>query len=79
MVAGSTTDSGPVPILAVHDGCSAVSASLATQDRICSGVSTSGPGEISPELYGAKAGWAKIFLATPMASTHSRRSCSVDR
>jgi hypothetical protein len=50
MVVGSTTDSGSVPIFAVHEGCSAVSASLATQARICSGVSISGPGEISPAL-----------------------------
>jgi choline dehydrogenase len=32
----------------VHDGWSAVSASRATQSRICSSVSTSAPGEISP-------------------------------
>jgi hypothetical protein len=49
-----------VPILAVHDGCSAVSASRATQSRISSSVSTVGPGEISPPLNGSNAGWLRI-------------------
>ena len=50
IVAGSTTDISSTPILAVHDGCSAVSASARTQSRISSSVSTDGPGESSPSL-----------------------------
>ena len=64
---------------AVHDGCSAVSPSRATHSRICSSVATAGPGDSSPPLYGSNAGWFRIFLATPTASTHSRRSAGVDR
>ena len=76
---GSTTDSSSVPSLAVHDGCSAVSASRATQSRISSSVSTDGPGDVSPALYGSKAGWLRMRRATRTASTHSRRSWSVER
>ena len=79
MLSGSTTLASSVPIFAVHDGCSAVSASLATQSRIWSSVSTSLPGEISPPLNGANAGASRIARVTRIASTHSRRSCSVDR
>lgn len=79
MLVGSTTERGSVPIFAVQEGCSAVSASLATQLRICSGVSISGPGEISPELNSANAGCSRIRRVTCTASTHSRRSCSVER
>ena len=68
-----------MPIFAVHDGCSAVSASLRTQSRISSSVSTAGPGESSPSLNGAKAGWLRMSRATRTASTHSLRSVSVDR
>ena len=64
---------------AVQDGCSAVSASFATQSRICSSVSTALPGEISPPLNGANAGASRIARVTRIASTHSRRSCSVER
>ena len=39
----------------------------------------SGPGESSPSLYGAKAGWLRMSRATRIASTHSRRSVGVDR
>ena len=74
--AGSTTDRSSTPMAAVHDGCSAVSASARTQSRICSSVSTSRPGESSPSLYGAKAGWLRMSRATRIASTHSRRSVS---
>ena len=74
MLAGSTTDIGSVPILAVHDGCSAVSASRATQSRICSSVATSGPGASSPPLNWSNAGWLRMFLAMRIASTHSLRS-----
>src|SRR5256885_15210561 len=79
MLDGSTTDPLPVPILAVQEGCSAVSASLATQSMICWSVSTLGPGDSSPSLYSSKAGWFRMFLATRIASTHSRRSWAVDR
>ena len=68
-----------MPIRAVHDGWSAVSASRATQSRISSSVATDGPGEISPVEYGSKAGWVRIDRATRIASTHSRRSWSVER
>ena len=50
MLAGSTTDSAVVPILQVHEGCSAVSASLATQSRISSSLFTPSPGDSSPSL-----------------------------
>ena len=33
-----------------------------------------GPGESSPSLYGANAGWLRMSRATRIASTHSRRS-----
>ena len=79
IVAGSTTDISSMPILAVHDGCRAVSASARTQSRICSSVSTDGPGESSPSLYGANAGWLRMSRATRTASTHSLRSVGVDR
>ena len=42
-------------------------------------VSTARPGEVSPPLYGSKAGWLRIRRATRTASTHSRRSCAVER
>ena len=42
-----------MPIFAVHDGCSAVSASAATHATISSSVSTSGPGDNSPAENGA--------------------------
>src|SRR6266699_3137501 len=45
MLVGSTTDPSTAPILQVHEGCSAVSPSFATQSRICSPVSTLGPGD----------------------------------
>ena len=64
---------------AVHQGCRAVSASARTQSRISSSVETLGPGESSPSLYGAKAGWLRMSRATRIASTHSRRSFGVDR
>ena len=54
-----------MPIRAVHDGCSAVSASRATQARISSSVATDGPGDISPPLYGAIAGWSRISPGDP--------------
>ena len=79
MYAGEVTAIASVPILAVHDGCSAVSASRATQARISSSVSTPGPGDSSPALYSSKAGWVRIVLAIRIASTHSRRSVGVDR
>ncbi len=63
-----------MPIWQVHDGCSAVSASLATQSRISSSVSTSRPGDSSPSLNWSKAGWLRMSRATRIASTHSRRS-----
>ena len=63
----------------VHDGCSAVSPSFATHARISSSVSTLGPGESSPALNGSNAGWFRMLRATRIASTHSRRSCSVER
>ena len=46
---------------AVQEGCSAVSASRATQSRICSSDSTSGPGEISPPSNAARAGWPRML------------------
>ena len=46
-----------VPIRAVHEGWSAVSASRATQSRISSSLVTAVPGEVSPPLYGSIAGW----------------------
>jgi hypothetical protein len=67
------------PIRAVHDGWRAVSASLRTQSRICSSLATSLPGEISPPLNGANAGASRIARVTRIASTHSRRSWSVER
>ncbi len=79
MLPGSTTAISSVPILQVQDGCRAVSPSLATQARISSSLDTDGPGEISPSLYGASAGWFSSSRATRIDSTHSRRSCSVDR
>jgi hypothetical protein len=36
IICGSVTDIESIPILAVHEGCSAVSESCATQSRICS-------------------------------------------
>ena len=77
--AGSVTASAPVPILAVQDGCSAVSASRRTQSRICSPVATSGPGDSSPALYSSNAGWFRMSRVTRMASAHSWRSVGVDR
>jgi len=50
IVAGSTTDISSTPMAAVHEGCSAVSASARTQSRISSSVETVGPGESSPSL-----------------------------
>ena len=44
IVAGSTTDLSSTPILAVQDGCSAVSASARTQSRISSSVLDRRPG-----------------------------------
>ena len=79
MNAGEVTAIAPVPILAVQEGCSAVSASRATQARISSSVWTPGPGDSSPALYSSKAGWVRIVLATRIASVHSRRSVGVDR
>src|SRR3954462_15584035 len=76
---GCTTDMSAVPIFAVPDGCSAVSASLATHSRISSGVCTLGPGDSSPSLYGSHAGWLRLFRATRLASVHSGRTCWVDR
>ena len=38
-----------------------------------------GPGDVSPPLKGAKAGWLRMARATRIASTHSRRSWSVER
>ena len=76
---GSTTDMPSTPIRQVHDGCSAVSASRATQSRISSSLSTDGPGESSPALNGSNAGWVRIVRAQRTASSHSRRSCSVER
>src|SRR6516164_1518519 len=73
-LAGSVTDSGPVPIAQVHDGCSAVSASRATQARISSSVDTEGPGDSSPALYGSNGGWLRMWRAILMASAHSCRS-----
>ena len=68
-----------MPIFAVQEGCSAVSASLRTQSRISSSVSTDGPGESSPPLNGANAGWLRMLRATRTTSTHSRRSVGVER
>src|SRR5918992_4740397 len=79
IVLGSVTDISSTPILAAQEGCSAVSASLRTHSRISSSVSTEGPGEISPSLYGANAGWLRMARATRTASTHSLRSVGVDR
>ena len=78
MLAGSRTASGPVPILHVQDGCSAVSPSLATQSRICSAVSRS-----VPLLPRAKSGSpqvvfrlsTKLPISSPMTVT--RYSCPV--
>src|SRR6478735_6716059 len=76
MVAGSTTAIGSEsgPSFAVHEGCSAVSASAATHARISVAVDTDGPGEVSPALNGASADWLRMSRATRIASTHSRRS-----
>ena len=69
-----------MPIRAVHDGWSAVSASRATQSRISSSVSTDGPGRrLAAVEYGSNAGWPRMRRATRIASTHSRRSWSVER
>ena len=72
---GRRPTSSSTPIRHVHDGCSAVSASRATQARISSSVSTAGPGDSSPPSNGANAGWARMRRAWRIASTHSRRSC----
>src|SRR5699024_12644135 len=81
IVSGSTTAIGSEadPIFAVLDGWSAVSASFATHSKISSSVSTEGPGEISPALYGSNDGCDKICREMRIASTHSRRSFSVER
>ena len=71
-VSGSRTEPSSVPIRAVHDGWSAVSASLATQSWISWSVVTAGPGESSPALNGSNAGWLRIRRATRTASSHSR-------
>src|SRR5215472_15043649 len=76
---GSVTDIGPLPIAQVQDGCSAVSASRATQSRISASVDTEGPGDSSPSLNGANAFWLRMCRAIVIASTHSRRSVGVDR
>ncbi len=47
--------------------------------EILPGVSTDGPGEISPSLKGSNACWVRILLAQRTAFTHSRRSWSVER
>ena len=47
---GSTTAMPSRPSRAVPDGCSAVSASRATQSMISSSLRISGPGESSPAL-----------------------------
>ncbi len=75
IVSGSTTlSSSARPMRQVHDGCNAVSPSVRTQSRICSSVSTLGPGETSPPLNGSIAGWLKMRRAMRIASIHSRRS-----
>ena len=76
---GSVTDMSSVPIRQVQDGCSAVSASFATQSRICSSVSTSGPGESSPPSIPSQAGCERILRVAWSASIHSRRSLPVER
>ncbi|ANH36734.1 hypothetical protein I601_0281 [Nocardioides dokdonensis FR1436] len=79
MVLGSTTDMSSVPILAVHEGCSAVSASSATQSRISWSVLTPGPGEISPAEKAENAGCSRMSRAARTISIHSWRSRSVER
>ena len=76
---GSTTAISSVPIFAEQLGWSAVSASWRTQSRICSSVSTSGPGLTSPPSKAAKAGWLRMWRAARTTSTHSLRSVSVER
>ena len=76
---GSVTARSSVPIRHVHEGWSAVSASLATQSRICSSVSTSAPGDSSPPSSADQAGWERIVRVIAIASSHSRRSLSVER
>ena len=80
-----------VPILAVHEGCSAVSASRATQSRISSSVVTLGPGESSPPLKGAKAPLTKdvasdadglhplalVLLGGEVVKTNGRMNCRI--
>ena len=48
MLVGSVTDMSSVPIFAVHEGWSAVSASLRTQSRAAASVPPTGPGASSP-------------------------------
>ena len=67
-------DPASVPIRHVPHGCSAVSASRATQSRISSSYRTPGPGDNSPPLNGRRAGWLRIMRAMRTASVHSRRS-----
>src|SRR6202012_4729546 len=76
---GSVTDSGPVPIAHVQDGCSAVSASLATHSSTSASLDTDGPGESSPALNSSNAGWFRMRRAIAIASVHSARSVGVDR
>src|ERR1700691_4596617 len=76
---GSVTDRGPVPIAHVQDGCSAVSASRATQSSTSFSADTDGPGDSSPALKLSNAGWFSIRRAIAIASVHSARSVWVDR
>ena len=65
IVVGSTTASASVPIFAVHDGWSAVSASRRTQSRISSSVSTPGPGRDLAVVERGEPGLAEDVAGDP--------------
>ena len=76
---GSVTDRSSIPMRQVQDGWSAVSPSRATHASTSASLSTPGPGENSPRSNSANSGCPRIWRAQATASTHSRRSFSVER
>src|SRR6201986_649604 len=71
---GSVTDSGPVPMAQVHEGCNTVSASRATHSSTSASDETDGPGDSSPALNSSNAGWLSIGPGIATAPVHSARA-----
>ena len=77
--AGRCTAIASVPMRQVHDGWSAVSASLRDPvEDLLVGLHRR-PGRDLAAVEARNAGWERIVRATRIASTHSRRSSSVER